>query len=167
MPDLPAVSTGDAPIGPSNGLNIFLENPAPAWDEAFALTARILAEFKREVTSHGSQFVIVSLSDSRQVHPERQELIEASYGAQFDFDRPDRFIGETARELEVPFLKLYPRLLEHHLATGEYLHGFDENIGGHWNANGHRVAAKVLFEFLEPLVSGEPPDAPLPHDHEP
>lgn len=155
MPDGTAVSTSDAPIGPSDELNIFLEDPEPVWDEAFAHTARILAEFEREVTSRGTQFVIMSLSDSRQVHPEHQKLIEAKYGARFDYDRPDRFLGETARELGIPFLKLYPRLLEHHLATGEFVHGFDGSISGHWNAIGHRIAAKYLFEFLEPLVAGE------------
>ena len=41
-----------------------------------------------------------------------------------------------------------PAFREHHLRTGQYLHGFGGSKGGHWNENGHRLAADTIFEFL-------------------
>ena len=47
-------------------------------------------------------------------------------------------------------LELMPAFREYlrFLRTGEYLHGFGGSKEGHWNENGHRLAAEKIFEFL-------------------
>jgi hypothetical protein len=41
-----------------------------------------------------------------------------------------------------------PLFRDHHLRTGKYLHVFGGSTGGHWNENGHRLAAEKIFKFL-------------------
>lgn len=128
--------------------NIYLTNMTDRWKEAFAITTGLLRKFRDSVQANGSQFLLVTLSNAAQVHPELQPRLKKEYGLVFDFDQPDRIIGEFARKEHINHLQLMPLFREYHLRTGKYLHGFDSSHGGHWNENGHRLAAEKIFEFL-------------------
>jgi hypothetical protein len=130
-------------------LNIYLPAPSEHWREAFDLTQRIILKFRDSVEEHGARFVVVTLSNAEQVHPHMQQQLNKTYGLPFDYGKPDRMLEEFARQNGIAFLKLMPMFLEHHLKTGEYLHGFGSSTGGHWNENGHCLAAEKIFEFLQ------------------
>jgi hypothetical protein len=129
-------------------LNIYLPDMSARWTEAFAVTTGILRKFRQTVEANKSQFVLVTLSNAMQAHPEMQQKLKMKYVDVFDFEQPDRIIGEFAREEHTNYLQLMPLFREYHLRTGKYLHGFGDSHGGHWNENGHRLAAQKIFEFL-------------------
>lgn len=66
-----------------------------------------------------------------------------------DYEQPDRILEDLAREHGVAFLNLMPAFREHHVKTGQYLHGFGSSHRGHWNQAGHRLAAELTFQFLK------------------
>jgi hypothetical protein len=138
--------------------NIYLSNPGNRWNEAFAVTKGLLRQFRDSVEGNGSRFVLLTLSNAEQVHPEVQHKIREDYGLAFDFERPDRIIGEFAAKEQITHLELMSSFRDHHLRTGEYLHGFGGSTGGHWNENGHRFAAEKIFHFLRQKHL-------LPHEH--
>lgn len=129
-------------------LNIYLTNMTDRWKQAFAITTGLLRKFRDSVQANGSQFLLVTLSNAAQVHPELQPQLKKEYGPVFDFDQPDRIIGEFARKEHIDDLQLMPLFRDYHLRTGEYLRGFNGSHGGHWNENGHRLAAEKIFEVL-------------------
>jgi hypothetical protein len=130
-------------------LNIYRTDlPAP-WKETVEITKEIILAFKTSVEEHGSRFLLVGLSNAEQIHPEVGRELKNQYKVELDYEQPDRILEEFAIEHNVPFLKLMPALRDHHLKTGQYLHGFGSSRGGHWNQVGHRVAAELTFQFLK------------------
>jgi hypothetical protein len=130
-------------------LNIYRADMSRSWREAFVVTEAILRKFRDEVEANGSKFVLVTLSNAEQLQPEVQEALRKHYRIDFDFEQPDRIIGEFATREQITQLQLMPLLREFHLQTGTYVHGFGGSKGGHWNETGHRLAAEKIFEFLK------------------
>ena len=137
-----------AKIDEFSPLNIYLLNPSNHWRQAFDVTTGLLCKFRDSVESNGSQFLLVTLSNAEQVHPELQRELRNEYDLDFDFNRPDRLLEEFSNEAGISHLKLMPFFREYHLRTGIRLHGFGGSMGGHWNEDGHRLAAEKIFEFL-------------------
>jgi hypothetical protein len=129
-------------------LNIYRTDlPAP-WKETIEITKEIILAFKRSVEEHGSEFLLLTLSNAEQVHPDVGRELKNRYNVELDYDQPDRILEEFARANKVAFLKLMPAFRDHHLKTGQYLHGSTSYHGGHWNQAGHRLAAELTFQFL-------------------
>jgi len=130
-------------------LNIYLPELSMPWREAVDLTKGVILKFRDAVEEHSARFVLVTLSNAEQVHPHMQQALHNTYGLPFDYSKPDRMLEEFARQSRIPMLQLMPMFLEYHLKTGKYLHGFGSSDGGHWNKNGHCLAAEKIFAFLQ------------------
>jgi hypothetical protein len=130
-------------------LNIYRIDLPPSWKETVEVTKEIILAFKRSVEEHGSRFLLLSLSNAEQVHPELGRQLKNRYKLELDYDQPDRILDEFAKEHKVAFLKLMPAFRDHHLKTGQYLHGSESYQGGHWNRAGHRLAAELTLQFLK------------------
>jgi hypothetical protein len=130
-------------------LNIYKTDLAPQWKEAIEITKKILLAFKMSVEQHGSRFLIVGLSNAEQIHPEVGSKVRNEYNIELDYDQPDQILEEFANEQGVLFLKLMPAFRTYHAKTGQYLHGFGSSHAGHWNQAGHRLAAQLIFKFLD------------------
>jgi hypothetical protein len=138
-------------------LNIYLADAGEQWDEAIQITERVLVLFRDEVERSGASFVLVSLTNSEQVHPEIQEAHAESYpDVVFDYERPQRLLDAWTIEHGWTYIPLLPTFREYHGRTGVYLHGFGDQIGGHWNEEGNRLAAEVIADQL--LQRGYPCD---------
>jgi hypothetical protein len=130
-------------------LNIYLPHLSRRWQEAFEVTKGVILKFRASVEERGARFVLVTLSNAEQVHPRIGEELKAKYGLDYDYEQPDRILEQFARQEGITSLKLMPVFREHHLKTGSYLHGFSSSQVGHWNENGHRLAAQEIFQFLK------------------
>jgi hypothetical protein len=131
-------------------LNVYLPNPSKNWKDAFQITKKVILKFRDSVEERGARFAIVTLSNAEQVHPDVQKKIKERYPRiNFDFEQPDRILDEFSRDNRVMLLKLMPAFLAYHLRSGRYLHGFGTGHGGHWNENGHRLAADEILAFLK------------------
>jgi hypothetical protein len=138
-----------AKISEFSPYNIYLTNMTDSWKDAFAVTAGILRKFRNSVEENGSRLVLVTLSNAEQIHSDVQQQLRQEYDVTFDFEQPDRIIEEVAQKENIDHLKLMPAFRDYHLRTGTYLHGFGGSKQGHWNENGHRLAAEKIFEFLK------------------
>jgi hypothetical protein len=108
----------------------------------------LILKLKAAVELSGAKFVLVTLSNAEQVHPELGEELNKQYGLAFDYEQPNRFIEKFAREHSVTLLQLLPAFRKYHLQTGQHLHGFGSAKNGHWNEHGHRLAAEEIYKFL-------------------
>lgn len=131
-----------------SGLNIFLHDRSPRWEEAFDITKGILLKFRSSVEERGARFILVTNPGAEQVYPEMAEQLNRQYGRVFDYEQPNRILGEFAKKEAITLFELMPVFQSHHSETGAYLHGFGSSRGGHWNERGHRLAAAEIMKFL-------------------
>jgi hypothetical protein len=129
-------------------LNIYLPDMSLRWRDAYEITKALILKLKSAVEKSGSKFVLVTLTNAEQVHPEQGEEFSKQYGLKFDYDQPNRILGELAKQEVITTLQLMPSFRKYHAETGQYLHGFGSGTIGHWNERGHRLAAKEIHKFL-------------------
>lgn len=147
-----AAAALQAPKGASHELGLdWLVFRAPSsrpWVEAWDVTERLIGEMNDEVAAHGARLVMTSVTDPAAVHPdpEVRRRHTAALGVP-DFLYAERRLAGFAKRRGIPFLPLTSRM--DRLAAGKALHGFGPHLGfGHWNEDGHRLAADLLADFL-------------------
>ena len=121
------------------------------WQAAWAVTEALLRQMAAETRAHGARFAVVTLTDGIQVDPDlkKRQAFATQLGIA-DLFYPDERIKQTAEAAGIPILNLAPPLADYAARTGHFLHGFPNTRSGegHWNAEGHREAAKVLGRWL-------------------
>jgi len=137
------------PLGQLSDLNIYSPDMGPHWKHSVVVTQAILRHFRSDVEKTGAQFVLVTLSNAEQLDPQLQTNLKEQYNIQFDFEQPDRILAEFATQQHMHYLQLMPIFRQYHLETGRNLHGWAAREVGHWNENGHQLAAETIFDFLK------------------
>lgn len=121
------------------------------WNEAWRVTEALIVLMRDEVRSHGAGFLVVTLTDSRQVNPDPLTRIEFMKNLEiedlFYVDSRIKALGEhegfNVLNLAAPFQAYAEK-------NKIYLHGFEnaDPHGGHWNADGHRFAGKLIAQKI-------------------
>jgi hypothetical protein len=127
------------------------------WRDAWTLLEALILEIDKTARANGAAFAMTTLTTPAQADPDldRRAALAARLGTT-DLSYPDRRLAEFAARHDLPDIALIDRLPDyaarHHVA----LHGFDPAVPiGHWNAQGHRVAAEALAQGLcQAMASG-------------
>lgn len=133
------------------GLDDMIYKPpaGTAWHKAWQITEALLKQMKREAEAQDAQFLVVTLSNGIQVHPDRQVRIAFAQrlGVQ-DLFYPENRIRSFGEKHNIDVLALAPLLQRVAEEEQIFLHGFKSSgLGsGHWNANGHRIAGELMAE---------------------
>lgn len=123
----------------------------PSWVDAWQVTEDLLRLINVDVIEHKATFVLVTLSNSGQVHPNPKE--RDSYARSLNVDNllyPDKRIQQLAREEAIEFVMLVPALQAWAEENEECLHGFENAIPchGHWNRRAHQVAGSIIADNI-------------------
>ncbi len=130
---------------------IYLEPGNPVWAEAWRVTEGLIVLMRDEVAEKGADFLVVTLSNSIQVHPDpsvRKEYME-SLGIH-DLFYPDLRIKALGEREDLSVLNLARPLQAYVEEHQVFLHGFENTtVGeGHWNAEGHRLAGQMIAQRI-------------------
>jgi hypothetical protein len=121
------------------------------WQEAWRVTERLIVRMHEEVVQRKAEFWVVTLTNASQVHPDRavREEIAQRLGVS-DLFYPDFRIKSLCETENIPVLILAPLFRAYAEEHKIYLHGFKNATmgGGHWNANGHRLADELIAAEL-------------------
>jgi lysophospholipase L1-like esterase len=137
-----------AELGTAN--MVYAEPPDDLWRGAWQITEALISAMHREVAERGVRFVVVTLSNPIQVHPDpaAREAFARRLGVP-DLFYPERRFKALGDREGFPVLNLAPDLQTHAEANRVFLHGFPPDLGnGHWNQTGHRVAGQLLAPQL-------------------
>jgi hypothetical protein len=129
---------------------IYRQPTESVWIDAWKITEALLLMMRDEVAAQGARFFVVVLTDGIQVHPdpETRKGFAEQLGVQ-DLLYPDRRLEEFCQREGIPILLLAPAFQEYATKHQVFLHGFKDNPGGgHWNQNGHRLAGKMMAQWL-------------------
>jgi hypothetical protein len=148
-----------APGGPGMGTTPEKLYAAPvdsAWADAWRVTERLICRLRDEAIQTRAQFMVVSLSNPIQAHPDsavRHEFVNRP-GVE-DLFYPDERVQALCERENIPHLSLAQPFQEYASAHNVCLHGFDNCIpcDGHWNGAGHALAGRMLARFLRENLS--------------
>jgi lysophospholipase L1-like esterase len=134
---------------------IYRPPDSPVWNDAWRVTEGLIVQMRDEVRSKGAKFLVVTLSNGVQVHPDasvRQSFMRR-LGVN-DLFYPDLRIKALGEHEEFAVLNLAPALQAYAEQQHVFLHGFGSNIGnGHWNQSGHQVAGEIIAQKLCEVVA--------------
>jgi hypothetical protein len=154
----PNISDADAHADELGADNLVYREPLDAtWQDAWRVTEALIVETRGEVEQHGARFVVVTLSNGIQVHPDAnaRAAFLRRVGAN-DLFYPDKRIASLGEREGFTVFTLAPELQTYAERNQVFLHGFGAELGnGHWNAEGHRVAGELLTQKLCDWLNGE------------
>jgi len=147
--------------GPAAAMNewevypqMYREPAEKSWRDAWDVTEALFTDIKRDTDDHRVPFVVVEVTNGIDVYPGKAERgrLQRQFGLD-DPSYPERrmaALGARAGFPVIPLRETFARYADEHQA---FLHGFEVHPGhGHWNAQGHRLAAEVLSsQFCGPL----------------
>jgi lysophospholipase L1-like esterase len=146
--------TGQTDIARSEELGldnlIYREPDEAAWKDAWRVTEGLITLMRDEVKGKGARFLVVTLSNGIQVHPDAQtrRAFMERVGAT-DLFYPDERLRALGERAGVNVLTLAPALQSYAEQHKLFLHGFDKNIGnGHWNTEGHARAGELIAQKI-------------------
>lgn len=130
---------------------VFARHPDAQWEQAWQLTAALLAEFERSTAEVGTRLVVVIVPSHFQVYPGRWSDFLSQHhldAGQWDLDAPNRRLGEILQANGTDFIDLLPGLrAQANNSPAPLYFTLDE----HWTETGHRAAAGLTSTaLLEP-----------------
>lgn len=142
----------------SRDWTIYLKDLPREWEKAYEISKRAVLKFKDKVKSDGSDFLLMTLTNSSQISDKLIPNLNKALGSgNYDLEKPDREIRLFASQNGIDLFQLLPSFKESYLKTGTYYHGFEDNSGegydGHWNYKGHRLAGELLHRFLTRYIT--------------
>lgn len=129
---------------------IYLEPRDELWKGAWQVTEDLIKEMNVEVNQKGAKFFLVVGSNPIQVYPDvsvRQRFLQ--YVGTSTIFYPNLRLKTFAEHQKIDFLDLAQPMQAFADQNKIFLHGFGSDMGnGHWNANGHKVAADLIAQHL-------------------
>ena len=145
-----------APKGPPTADDVGMENmtylepPDENWREAWRVTEGLIVKMHNEVNQKGSRFVLVTLSNAIQVYPD--ERVRQNFMKHLGLTTmfyPNQRLKDLAGRENIEFVDLAEPMQAYADQNKVFLHGFGNYLeNGHWNAEGHRVAATMIAQKL-------------------
>jgi len=136
---------------------IQLYNPSTEeWIEAWNLTEEIILMMNDEVKNNNSEFIVLTLSNSRQVHPDRNYRDNFKSALKIDdLFYPDKRIKLLGDKNDFQVFNLAETMQKHAEKNNIFLHGFQNSIPewkgkgeGHWNLEGHFIASQIVSKNI-------------------
>lgn len=119
---------------------------------ALLITDRTLEEMQKLCQQRSIKMCVIFIPHKSQVHPDMLKPTPYSYY----FDGLESFLGEACKRNKIAYLNLLPGF-KRSAAQGKQLYF---NIDGHWNSDGHKLAAELIyekfreFEIIDKIKSG-------------
>ncbi|MBF0357801.1 MAG: SGNH/GDSL hydrolase family protein [Magnetococcales bacterium] len=136
---------------PGVDVRVYSPPTTKEWQSSWKTTEAILERMHLEVAEHQAKFLVITLTTGAQVHP--NQAFREQFKKQLNIPNlfyADERIRQIGNRVGFPVLNLAKDFQQFATNTGIWLHGF-KNSGkgvGHWNQNGHRLAAERIASYL-------------------
>jgi hypothetical protein len=138
-------------------LQLLQRSEPPSIARGWDLTRRLVIGIRDESARVGARTTVVLLPLSLQIYPERLKGWLAANGVTADtiaLERPQERMREIGIVSEVEIIDLLPAFRQGYVESGRSLHLEQD---GHWNPEGHRLAAEVVAgELIGRTLLGTP-----------
>ena len=122
-----------------------------AWEDAWRVTEGLIVTMRNEVVQKGADFLVVTIGDAKQVHPEsamRKKFMQENNIQ--DLFYPNRRLEKLGAREGFRVLNLAEQFQSYTEKYQVCAHGFENYVpcGGHWNELGHRLASILINRNL-------------------
>jgi hypothetical protein len=130
--------------------NLYQEPQNKDWQEAWEITEELIKQINTEVKSKNANFLAVTISNPPQVYPDLKIRDRLSQLGATNLFYPDERIQKLGQNNGFKVFNLAKPMQEYADKNQVFLHGFNNTrMGvGHWNKQGHELAAKLITEKL-------------------
>ena len=169
-----SLAANAAPSGPAQPHPVIAREPeledsiykppaTPVWVDAWRVTAGDIGMMNKSARAHGVPFLAVTLANPPQDMPDpnaRKGYMEEVGST--DLFYPDERIKAIGDRDGFAVLNLAPPLQAYAESHHVYLHGFSNTkLGiGHWNAEGHQLAGKLIAQKICAMLSAKAATSP-------
>jgi hypothetical protein len=111
------------------------------------VTEGLIVQMRNEVRERGAGFIVVTLTNGDQVGPDPRE--RSTFARRLgvpDLLYPERRIKSLGDREGIPVLNLAQPFTGYAEQHKVFLHGFQNDGRGHWNAEGHHLAGTLIAE---------------------
>ena len=127
---------------PENDVNT--EPYSNVWEEAWNVTKRLIKRIKNESRAAGSDFLVVLVTNSdSEIMGELADPLRSPIGNHAENHL--KILSEFTHKEKIDFLPLLPGFQENLKSKNQKFH---YTLDGHWNPQGHRLAAELIFRYL-------------------
>jgi hypothetical protein len=123
----------------------YLCHPTREYEEAWEVTGESLSRLNRAVIQAGARLVVFTVPANIEVEPQQMQVVlnraENPDQLCIEEDIADKRVKQMLDDLQIPIIDLMQPFRE---ADGPLFYDLDP----HWNVEGHRLAAEVVFETL-------------------
>ncbi len=129
-------------------LNFCMANDPDDVKQGWKLVAGALETMKSFVTTEGAKLYVVFIPQYVQTSQSIFERSVRKYGHDpsiYDMEKPNRELAKLCRKLEIDYLDLLPVMKK----ETSVVNGLYYPRDGHWNAEGHRIAAREIYRDMK------------------
>jgi len=121
------------------------------WKEAWIITESIIKLINNEVKDKGLKFIVTTLSNPIQVHPDptfRKSFLNKNKNN--DLFYSEKRLKKLGKEEGFLVISLAEKMKKYAEKNEIFLHGFDNTVmgEGHWNNSGHKIASKIISKQI-------------------
>jgi hypothetical protein len=133
---------------------VYAEEYTFEWQNAWEVTEALILKLAKELEVNKIRFLVVIIPKLDKLQPYRFELPRdgdknPQQGVlRFDLKKPERILSNFLEANKIDYLLLRPEFEKYIKGTGKDLH-FQYNYEDHWNANGHALAAQLIYKKLK------------------
>lgn len=142
------IAEGDQLISIPLDWYVFVQDPPDPWPEAYAITKRMIRESKTLADTIGAKFVVMLIGSTAMIEDRWEESLQPYVGSaelSWNFNKPFHEIEQLGKETGFEVVNLvepFRKDFERHQRSQSFPHD------GHWNPQGHQLAAKIISEAL-------------------
>ncbi|MFQ5915461.1 MAG: SGNH/GDSL hydrolase family protein, partial [Nitrospinota bacterium] len=140
------LAKGENNFGSEPDNMVYKEPRDSIWKDAWRVTEALLVLMKGEVVERGAEFLVVTLTNAIQVHPD--STVRRAFMEKMEIDGlvyPDLRIKALGKREKFRVLNLVGHFQAYAERHGTFLHGFRADLGrGHWNFEGHRLGGERI-----------------------
>ncbi|MDP2923735.1 MAG: GDSL-type esterase/lipase family protein [Candidatus Omnitrophota bacterium] len=108
----------------------------------------ILKQLKKTCLENNAKLIIIGIPSQSQVYPDLWQKVKKLYGLKgedYDLDLPNKIFSKVCYDNQIAFVDLLP-LFRQYAQQGKKLY---YKIDGHWNKEGHKAAAQIIYLFFK------------------
>jgi GDSL-like lipase/acylhydrolase family protein len=146
-PELPDKYKNEFPIS----YHTYTAEYPPEWENAWKVTKALILKSAKELETDKIGFLVVVIPSELEFRPDIWKKILDDHpqmkAIKFDLKKPERILSNFFETNKIDYLLLRPELEKYTKETGNRLH-FPYEYEHHWNAQGHALAAELIYEKL-------------------
>lgn len=130
----------------------YTEEYPPEWEDAWKVTKGLILKSAKELETDKIGFLVVVIPGELEFRPDIWNKTLDDHpqmkAIKFDLKKPERILSNFFKTNKIDYLVLRPEFEKYTKETGKRLH-FPYEYEPHWNAQGHALAAELIYEKLK------------------